>query len=408
MPSLLLFIESNTSGTGRLFARTARDLGFEPVLISRQPRRYPYVAEDAVRNIEADTVDLDVLRSLVQQLANSEGVAGVTSSSEYFIATAARMAAELGLPGPDADAVAACRNKATQRRRLEEAGLDRVCHAGVTGVTDAVQAAIGIGLPVVLKPIAGSGSVGVRLCATMAEVAAHARALLANPSGGALLVEEAVRGDEYSVEIFHDAVIGVTRKHLGALPHFVEMGHDFPAPLATDAADRIADFALAATRALGLTWGPLHVELRLGEDGPHLMEVNPRLAGGFIPELVRQATGIDLIRATVELVVGRTPDVVRTRREHAAIRFLTPSDDGLWFATDGLESARDAPFLRDLRLYRTSPLLVARRGDFQDRLGHALASAHTLEGAMAAADLARAAVRFRVTADDVGTLATVA
>ncbi|WP_377807867.1 ATP-grasp domain-containing protein (plasmid) [Azospirillum sp. A29] len=283
MPRLLLFIESNTSGTGRLFAQTARALGFEPVLISRQPSRYPYVVEDAIRSIEANTADLTVLRSLVRQLARSEGVAGITSSSEYFIATAARLAADLGLPGPDADAVAACRNKATQRRRLDEAGVDRVRHAEVTDAADAVQAAIGIGLPVVLKPVAGSGSVGVRLCATVAEVAAHARSLLADPTCGALLVEEAVKGDEYSVEIFHDAVIGVTRKHLGALPHFVEMGHDFPAPLASTAADRIAGFALAATRALGLTWGPLHVELRLGEDGPHLMEVNPRLAGDSSP-----------------------------------------------------------------------------------------------------------------------------
>lgn len=408
MPRLLLFIESNTSGTGRLFAQTARALGFEPVLISRQPSRYPYIAEDTVRSIEANTADLNVLRSLVRQLVLSEGVAGITSSSEYFIATAARLAADLGLPGPDADAVAACRNKATQRRRLDEAGVDRVRHAEVTDAADAVQAAIGIGLPVVLKPVAGSGSVGVRLCATMAEVAAHARVLLADPTCGALLVEEVVRGNEYSVEIFHDTIIGVTRKHLGALPHFVEMGHDFPAPLASTVANKIVGFALAATRALGLTWGPLHVELRLGEDGPHLMEVNPRLAGGFIPELVRQATGIDLIRATVELAIGRTPNVTPTRQEHAAIRFLTPPDDGLWFATDGLEAARGAPFLRDLRLYRASPLLIARRGDFQDRLGHALTSASTLEGAVAAAELARRAIRFRVAADGTGTLATVA
>ena len=79
-----------------------------------------------------------------------------------------------------------------------------------------------------------------------------------------------------------------------------------------------------------------------------LFERYPRLAGGFIPELVRQATGIDLIRATVELAVGRTPMMTPIRQEHAAIRFLTPPDDGLWFATEGLEAARGAPFLRDL------------------------------------------------------------
>lgn len=408
MPRLLLLVESNTSGTGRLFARAARDLGLEPVLIARQPGRYPYVAEDGVRALEADTADLGILRALVRTLDLEEGVAGITSSSEYFIATAARLAGELGLPGPNPDAVTACRNKAGQRRRLAEAGVDRVRHAEVSDPADAVQAADTIGLPVVLKPVAGSGSVGVRLCTTLAEVAAHALDLLAGGTGGAFLVEESVRGDEYSVEVFHDAVIGVTRKHLGPLPHFVEMGHDFPAPLRPDETERIAGFALAATRALGLTWGPLHVELRLGANGPHVMEVNPRLAGGFIPELVRHATGIDLIRATVQLVVGRIPDVAATRREHAAIRFLTPRKDGLWFATEGMDAARGAPFLRDLRLYRPSPLLIARRGDFQDRLGHVLTSAPDLEVAVAAAEVTRAAIRFRVAADGAGSLATVA
>ncbi|WP_431858693.1 ATP-grasp domain-containing protein [Azospirillum sp.] len=407
MPRLLLLIESNTSGTGRLFARTARDLGLEPVLIGRQPDRYPYVAEDGIRAIISDTANLDALRSLVRTLDLGEGVAGITSSSEYFIATAARLAGELGLPGPDPDAVTACRNKATQRRRLAETGVDWVRHAEVSDPGDAVQAADAIGLPVVLKPVAGSGSFGVRLCATLADVATHARQLLAD-GAGALLVEEAVRGAEYSVEIFHDAVVGVTRKHLGALPHFVEMGHDFPAPLAPAETERLAGFALAATRALGLTWGPLHVEMRLDGDRPHIMEVNPRLAGGFIPELVRHATGIDLIQATVQLAVGEVPDVAATRREHAAIRFLVPSGDGLWVATEGLEAARGAPYLRDLRLYRAPPLPVVRRGDFQDRLGHVLTCAPRMESAVGAAELARTAIRFRIASDGAGLLATVA
>jgi len=408
MPRLFLLVESNTSGTGRLFAQAARDLGLKPVLISRQPDRYPYIAEDGIRSVTADTACLDTLRSLVRTLDLGEGVAGITSSSEYFIAIAARLAGEFGLPGPDPDAVTACRNKATQRQRLHDAEVDHVRHAEVASAADAVQAAIGIGLPVVLKPVAGSGSVGVRLCATLAEVAPHAEALLADGGAGTLLVEEAVQGDEYSVEIFHDAVIGVTRKHLGPLPHFVEMGHDFPAPLVRAQTDRVANFALAAARSLGLICGPLHVELRLGADGPHIMEVNPRLAGGFIPELVRHATGIDLIRATVQLAVGQAPDTAPTRREHAAIRFLTPSKDGLWLATEGLEAARGAPYLRDLRLYRTAPLPVARKGDFQDRLGHVLACAPRMKAAVAAAELAHSAIRFRVAADTAGTLATIA
>lgn len=33
----LLLVESNTTGTGRLFARRARELGYEPVLAAADP-----------------------------------------------------------------------------------------------------------------------------------------------------------------------------------------------------------------------------------------------------------------------------------------------------------------------------------------------------------------------------------
>ncbi|UXX92169.1 ATP-grasp domain-containing protein [Streptomyces sp. AD2-2] len=45
----------------------------------------------------------------------------------------------------------------------------------------------------------------------------------------------------------------------------------------------VTETAEAAVRALGIVLGPAHVELRLGPEGPVLIEVNPRLAGGWIP-----------------------------------------------------------------------------------------------------------------------------
>ena len=66
----------------------------------------------------------------------------------------------------------------------------------------------------------------------------------------------------------------------------------------------IGMLATAAHEALGLGFGPAHTEIRLGPQGPVVIEVNPRLAGGQIPTLVRLATGIDLVGATVDAVIG--------------------------------------------------------------------------------------------------------
>lgn len=272
---LLLLIESNTTGTGRQFAQRAAAAGIEPVLLSADPGRYPYAAEDGLRTVTVDTADPAALWSAVRELAEAAEIAGVLSSSEYFVATAAEVAARLGLPGPAADAVRACRNKTAQRRLLAGAGVPVPGFTEVGEVAEAVDAAARLGLPVVVKPVQGSGSVGVRLCASLGEVADHAGALLAatvNERGLAaptrILVESYLTGREYSVEVVgHEAVVTVA-KHVGPPPVFVETGHDLPAALPARRRDALTACAVAAVRALGLGWGAAHVELRLDGDTP--------------------------------------------------------------------------------------------------------------------------------------------
>ena len=44
----LVLLESNTTGSGRLFCSAARELGLRPVVLSRDPGRYPYVESDGI------------------------------------------------------------------------------------------------------------------------------------------------------------------------------------------------------------------------------------------------------------------------------------------------------------------------------------------------------------------------
>ncbi|MFF2520941.1 lyase family protein [Streptomyces liangshanensis] len=398
---LLLLVESNTTGTGRLFARRAADLGVVPVLLCADPGRYPYAAEDRVRTVTVDTSDEDALWGAVEALAGEAQVAGVLTSSEYYVPTAAALAARLGLPGPSAEAVRACRDKAGQRRVLAAAGVGGPGFAvvsqesgvtgvtGVTGIAGAVEAARAIGLPVVVKPVQGSGSLGVRLCADLDEVAAHAGTLLSatvNERGVAvparILVEEYLTGPEFSVEVFGTEAVVTVAKHVGPLPVFVEVGHDVPAPLPGDRDRALREAAVAAIEALGLGWGAAHVELRLtGTDSGavRVIEVNPRLAGGMIPELVRRACGIDLVLAQVQAALGGVPELGRGGYARASIRFLTSGRDGVLapaaVVADAVERARAVPDTVEAVLYRAEGERVGPAEDFRGRLGHVIAVA---------------------------------
>ncbi|MEV7062676.1 ATP-grasp domain-containing protein [Streptomyces collinus] len=395
---VLLLVESNTTGTGRQFAQQARTLGIQPVLLCADPGRYPYVAEDDVRALVVDTADDAAVLVAARRLQEQAPIAGVTSSSEYYVATAAATARALGLPGPDADAVRECRDKARQRQRLHEAGVGVPRHERVHGVDGARAAASRIGYPVVLKPVQGSGSLGVRLCADAEEVSAHAAALTSaavNERGVAVprdvLVEEYLRGAEYSVEVFGHTAVVVVAKHLGPLPDFVELGHDVPAPIPADATALLRDEAVRAVKALGLGWGAAHVELRMDGDDVRVVEVNPRLAGGMIPELVRLALGVDLVACQVRTAVGASStDTPSAAGRAAAIRFLTSGRPG--FIADrtrterALETARSAPHTETAVLYRAPDDPVEPSHDFRGRLGHVIAAAADSALAGASAD----------------------
>lgn len=394
----VLFIESNTSGTGRIFVQTARSMGFTPVLVTSRPEKYAFLQQEgAPEVIQLSRVDEDAVEALVRdRYDGGAGVAGITSSSEYWIATAAALAARFGLPGPDAGAVRAARDKSHQRRVLQAGGVPTPAFRVVRSADEAVAAAEEIGFPVVLKPVDGSGSMGVRACADADEVREHAAGLVRDGADARALVEALVPGDEYSVEVFSGRVIGITRKHLGRPPHFVEAGHDYPASVPEDVAAALVDSSIRGTELLGLGWGPLHWELRMNGGRAYPMEVNPRLAGGFIPELVRHAQGIDLIRETLRLVVGRTPGLEAMRHHHASIRFLFAPAAGRLAEVEGRSAALGLAHVMDVTMYRRAGEELTIEGDFRDRIGHVVACAERAEAACAAAERARDVIRIVV------------
>ena len=276
--------------------------GLRPVLlVPRCPARYPYVATDGVDARVVDTMDLAaVLDACAPSTARC---AGVTSSSEYFIAIASGDGPRPGLPHPDPAAIRACRDKHAQRETLAAPGLPVPAFAAATSPAEAVAAADEIGPAGGGQAGRAPGSVAIRRCATStrsgpprAPCCGTTRPTSALPPQSFVMVEQYLSGAEFSVETLDARVVGITAKHLGPEPYFVEIGHDFPAPAARRrrAPRRRRRPGRAACARARLGPGPRRAALH-GPAGARIVEVNPRLAGGMIPRMVEQATGIDMV-----------------------------------------------------------------------------------------------------------------
>jgi argininosuccinate lyase len=401
----IVFIESNTSGTGRLFVKAARECGYRPVMLVEKPERYSFLEQDSVSYMTCNTSSNAEIEDALQSLGREAPLSGIFSSSEYFVETAAAFAAKYGLPGENPSALGACRNKWVQRQHLQCAGLLTPRFECINSVQQAMAALKNISLPVIVKPVMGSGSVGVRLCYNADDVTEHVSDLLrrtANerglPVSSDLLIEEYLVGPEYSVETLGEVVLGITRKHVSPEPFFVELGHDFPTDLSPEVAEEIAGVARCGLRSVGLCWGPAHVEMRLTDNGPAIVEINPRLAGGFIPEIMRLAFGVDIIREIVKQVVGDPAQIQPNHAGHASIRFLVPSRNGVITSIQGVEEASKIDGVVDIQTYRAIGDRVGIENDFRDRIGHVISCADLEITAASVSEAARRKISIAVSA----------
>ncbi|MER8862072.1 lyase family protein [Mesorhizobium sp. M0757] len=391
MRGSFLFVESNTTGTGELLMKRARALGFEPYLVTRNPVRYPFLKDSVAQVIEAETRSPD---ELIGMAAKLKRLAGIYSSSDYFVEAASRVATAMGLSAPNPEAIATCRNKWKQAAQLGRQSIAIPETRLATSVRDVENILAQATLPVVVKPVSGSGSSGVRLCDSAAaaiKAFESARGALLDQvdlHSPDILIQQYVEGKEYSAEIIACEgtlhCIGILSKHKGPAPCFVEVGHDFPAPLPEPSLKELASFAAGAVSALGLNFGPAHVEFVITESGPVIIEVNPRLAGGMIPVMLSHALGTSILDVVIRLYAGEGFTPPRASAMAGVIRFKLAHKSG---KLKRLSFSRNTePTVPVAGLLKSEGEEVQINGDFRDRVAYAIGVADELNAAAAAAE----------------------
>ncbi|TIY10884.1 MAG: ATP-grasp domain-containing protein [Mesorhizobium sp.] len=371
---------------GLRYVQAAQHLGLFPITLSADPAQYDYIAAAGTEAIRVDTDSLDALIrecSLLQATYDIAGITGFSRADESAYTMAGKLCRCFHLPGPDPASIERCSDKFAQRQLLAEASVPMPAYRVAENATDVESLAAEIGLPVVLKPAAGSGSSGVRLCRDVDELAEHTTYLLGGKhlwrSSPRILVEEFAQGPLYIAQIMGNEVIAIGAALYGPPPHFVCRQVNYPAQLTDDEHNRIADVSLSCLRALGLDWGPTNIEFRWTKRGPVVIEVNPRLAGTPDPELAQLACGVDLVAEHIKLVIGEEWDLRRRHSQTAAARVLVPDRDGILDWIHGDSEAAAISGVAEVKFYIQPKTSIVREGNYLDKIGHVIAASATTD-----------------------------
>jgi biotin carboxylase len=373
------------------------------IAVDRDPAAVGFALADkrAVVSTEDDAA--------VERLARAERVDGIVSpGSDWPVGVAARVAHRLGLPHPiDAETASVATVKTRQRERFAVAGVaqPRVFAPGEEPL-----------LPCVVKAPDRQGQRGLTLVRAPDELDAAVATAVGESRTGSYLVEELVDGPEVTVNAIslqgRFVPLTVTDRLTADPPAFgVALAHAWPSSNDAEAASRAA---AVAAEALGIANGPTYTQIRLGSDGPRVVELAARLGGGHDAELCEAALGVDLNGLAISQALGEPPSNSLWQGQEGAARKESSSllqgvegacvvflvaPVGTLRAVHGLDKAEAVDGVRWVRVYRGpgwefGPL---RRG--ADRAGAILTVGRDRDDALVRARRAAEAVRFEVDAN---------
>lgn len=302
---------------------TAKEMGIFTVLcdyLDDNPGQY-----HADRFYLASSTD----KELVLRIAREEQIDGILAyASDPAAPTAAYVAEELGLPGSPYESVEILCNKDRFRKFLSEHGF---CTPQADGYSDCRCAERDIvsgryKLPVIVKPVDSSGSKGVSRIDAPEDIGDKLVLAMERSRCKRIIVEEYVT--EYGYQVAGDGLSidgKLVFRYFGndhfdrsnSVNPFVPISASFPYNMPVWVQDKIHAEIQRLLDLLHMRTNTYNFDIRIDKDyNVYLMEIAPRDGGNYIPDLIRYATGVDLIRCSVLAALGEPIDTNEFGKPH--------------------------------------------------------------------------------------------
>jgi biotin carboxylase len=266
----------------------------------------------------------------ILKAAKDYNINGILTTSDYPVNIVAKVSSELHLHSMSMVVANICTNKFLQRRFFSENNIPSPFYQLISNKEDLDRIET---FPLIIKPVDSSASRGVKKVKDLTDLRIQYTITKEFSKSGHVLVEEFIEGKEYSVETLSQQgkhhIIAITDKSLikGNDTCFVEDTHILPAFLIDKDEVLIRSVVLDLLTKLDVNNCPCHVELKLNNRGPFIIEIACRLGGDFISSnLVPLATGVDMLENLINISLGLEISIDTKHDSVAAIKFINNSN----------------------------------------------------------------------------------
>ena len=375
--------------------KKAKELGHYVAVADFNPNAVGIPYADEFYN--ASTIDVEAICKVAEEF-KPDGI--MTLATDMPMRSIAAATSRLGLPGISMDTAIKSTDKGEMIKSFKEHGVESPWFYIVDSVASLSALLPALTYPCILKPTDNAGSRGVMLVESADELIEAYHYSVGQSRGGLVILEEYMTGPEVSVEVMvvdgEPHVLQVTDKLTTGAPYFVEMGHNQPSMLPAEDVEKIKNLACRAVKSVGINSGPSHVEIKLTPDGPKMVELGARMGGDCITtHLVPLSTGVDMIKATIDVALGLTPSIVPTLQKGSAIRFFD-APNGIIAAIEGAEEAKSVAGVQEISFTKNVGDEVAEIHSSLDRCGFVIAQCDSATEAIEVCEKAKEKIQITI------------
>lgn len=323
----------------------AHHLGCHVITCDYLPDNIAHKYSDEYHNVSI--LDKDAVLSLARELQ----IDGIMSFAvDPGVVTAAYVADRMGLPqaGPY-ESVCILQNKELFRSFLESNGFNVPKSRGFSTYEEAYSDRDYFTWPVIVKPVDSAGSKGVSRVDSPDDLKAAFENAKSHSFSGKVIIEEFIEKEGCSSDSDCFSVDGELKFVSFSAQRFDERAsnpytpaaYSWPSTMTREQESELTSELQRLITLLGMRTSIYNVETRVGRNGKcYIMEVSPRGGGNRLAEMLRMATGVDMITAAVKAALGeKVTDITqKPYNGHWAEVILHADKSGIF---QGLEITRE-------------------------------------------------------------------
>ncbi len=287
----------------------AKKLGIYTITCDYLPDNFAHKFSDEYCNVSI--IDKEAVLNAAKELK----IDGVMSfACDPGVATAAYVAEKLGLPscGPY-ESVRILQNKGLFRKFLSDNGFVVPVAKGYTDIAKAVSEADQFNWPIIVKPTDSAGSKGVTRVDDPAKLEESIRYALSFSHCDEFIIEDFIEKKGFSSDSDGFSVDGELKFVSFSSQRFDEKAdnpytpsaYSWPSSISAEHQEELRSEIQRLLKLLNMRTSVYNIEVRESTAGKaYIMEVSPRGGGNRLSEMLRYATGVDLITNAVRAAVG--------------------------------------------------------------------------------------------------------